>query len=289
VILKDAYSGAAIRTISFGGIGFKANSAVVIPDLNGNGKSEIGVLGTDAVGAVKVFVKDAYTGLGIRTITYETAGLTAYSAVVVADLNGNGKSEIGVLGTDTATGTVRVILADAKSGAKIGTVNCGGTSFKALTAAAMPDLNGDGKSEIAVLGIESATGVLKVMVMNPVNGTTLKTITYGTAGYRVKPWGLLVMPDLNGNGKSEAAVVEVDSATGITKVLIKDASSGTLIKSIPFGDADGTPYGAAIIPDLNGNGPPEIALLLDYGSPKGIEAEIRDSLTGAFIKSISVP
>ena len=41
--------------------------------------------------------------------------------------------------------------------------------------------------------------------------------------------------------------------------------------------------------NLNGNGPPEIALLLDYGSPKGIEAEIRDSLTGAFIKNISVP
>jgi hypothetical protein len=95
---------------------------VVIPDQNGNGRPELGVLGHEVnTGQVRVHMKDALTGTSLRSISFN-ASYILHGVVLVSDQNGNGTLELGVLGQNGNSGQVRVQLKDALTKAGIGNV-----------------------------------------------------------------------------------------------------------------------------------------------------------------------
>ncbi len=91
-----------------------------------------------------------------------------------------------------------------------------------------------------------------------------------------------VLPDLDGNGVTELAVLSRDAA-GQTKTELRDAATGTLIRNLWFDHLD--PLDLAVLPDLNGNGSPEVAVL---GVPTtgGAQVLIKDSATKAVVSRL---
>ena len=69
------------------------------------------------------------------------------------------------------------------------------------------------------------------------------------------------IPDINDNGFDDIACLAVDSDTGSAKVLIKDGETKSLIKSIYFFSFDISPKSMTVLPDMNVNDFPEIAVL----------------------------
>jgi hypothetical protein len=69
------------------------------------------------------------------------------------------------------------------------------------------------------------------------------------------------IPDMNDNGVDEIGCLFIDSETGSTKVLIKDGETKVGIKSIAFFSFGFSPKAMTVLPDMNENGFPEIAVL----------------------------
>ncbi|MDD2723113.1 MAG: C-type lectin domain-containing protein [Methylovulum sp.] len=134
----------------------------LVPDLNKNGVDEIAGLFVDyKTGKHTVQIKDPLTDLVLSTLTFATNFLPPQGLVALEDINANGIPEIGVLYTYVSNGVeVPVVqIKDAKNNAVVlkNFVFLNST-FKAKAISASPDANGNGASEIVVLGIEKTTG-----------------------------------------------------------------------------------------------------------------------------------
>lgn len=124
----------------------------VVPDLNNNGSDEIAALYVDYVTAKHtVKIKDPKTDALLSTLIFKTGLIPPQGVVAINDLNGNGIPEIGVLYTEF--GQAAVGIKDAKSNATLlNTLRFLGTAYWPSQITASPDSNGNGASEITVLG-----------------------------------------------------------------------------------------------------------------------------------------
>lgn len=122
VLVKDSVTRAPV-----GYFGYDPNYApgklLVVPDVNGNGASEITVFGKNSNNRTqKALVRDGKTKKRIRNVFFNKA-FEPDDLVVIPDINDNGASEIGMLGTRPDNGLMRLIIKDSKSGTLVGTVN----------------------------------------------------------------------------------------------------------------------------------------------------------------------
>jgi hypothetical protein len=82
-------------------------------------------------------------------------------------------------------------------------------------------------------------------------------------------------PDLDGNGVAEFVVVRSGN-DGSTSAEIRDAASGTLLRVMTFLNGSFAPVGSAVLPDLDANGAPELAILAARRSDRRGVVEIRN-------------
>jgi hypothetical protein len=95
-----------------------------------------------------------------------------------------------------------------------------------------------------------------------------------------------VVEDLNGNGIPELAVLGEEDTTGEVRVQLKDASTGAEVGVVFFG-ATHTPWGLAIVEDQNGNGVAELAVLEEERTTGQGRVQLKDALTGEWIRDIT--
>ncbi len=98
-----------------------------------------------------------------------------------------------------------------------------------------------------------------------------------------------VLPDMNGNGYPELAVLMIAGSTSKPVVVIKDSHSKTLIKRIPFFNANWTPKDFTYLDDINGNGYFEISVLAIHNENGNVRNQIKDSETKTKIHNIVFP
>jgi len=124
----------------------------IVPDLNGNGSSEIAALYVDYVTLKpKVKILDPKTDTVISTLTFNSGLQAPLGIVALADINGNGVPEIGVLYLDNGQPTVGI--KDAKNDTVfLPPLLFLSNAFNVKWITASPDANGNGSSEITVLG-----------------------------------------------------------------------------------------------------------------------------------------
>ncbi len=94
---------------------FQPRRVAALPDLDGNGVDEVGVLSRDAAGATKLELRDPLSGALVDNLGLER--LTPYDLAVLPDLNGS--PAVAVLGI-TPTNRVRVLVVDAATKAVLG-------------------------------------------------------------------------------------------------------------------------------------------------------------------------
>ncbi len=90
---------------------------------------------------------------------------------------------------------------------------------------------------------------------------------------------LVFLGDINKDNSPEIAVVTYNSTLKKSTATVKNAQTGGLVQQIIL-DRRFVPIKANILPDLNSNGAPEIAVLGVRSSDQAVQVEVRDSLSG---------
>ena len=97
----------------------------------------------------------------------------------------------------------------------------------------------------------------------------------------------LSLPDLNGNGVVDMAVVRLRAGAIVAEV--RDGLADALVQNITFLSSLFTPVAAAALPDTDGNGIGELAILATRNSDGRVFAEIRNLSGAALPRRIAYP
>jgi hypothetical protein len=201
-----------------------------------------------------------YTG---STPVPQTHPSLAFDSVVVGDLNNDGKLDLVVLGkTDLPTGYysyygtpilqtngyVNVLLGNGDG--TFATASTTLTNASELTASAVGDFNGDGKTDVVTTALDTdSAGILLG------NGDgTLQAPTYVALGGTQQPESVTVA-DFNGDGKLDLATA---NHAGFDVGVLLGNGNGTFQSALTYP----TPYAAesVAVGDFNGDGFPDLAV-----------------------------
>ena len=242
------------------------SNALVVADLNGDGNP-------DLVYGNRLF-SDAccYSGVGVSLgnadgtfppgVGYSSLGYNPdYTAVEVADVNGDGKPDILVADQCFSQGcyasAIAVLLGN------------GDGTFKPAVAYrtrimppsfAVADINGDGKPDVVALSQYGVEGML-----GKGDGTFEPQVTLSSDGIGAS---YITVADVNGDGKPDIlAVTEcVDinlCVTGSVGVLLGNGD-GTFQPEVSY-DSGGLQAVGFVIGDINGDGKPDLLIQNNFG------------------------
>lgn len=145
----------------------------LVPDLNGNGFDEIASLVVSyKTGVHLVIIRDSSTFGIVSILSFSQTFIPPQGMVVLDDIDGNGVPEIGVLFIQQ--GYPNVKIKDAKNNTKIvRSINFLSNLYKPKAISSTPDVNGNGSSEIVVLGVHKGTGRALSQVRDSKTGIVL--------------------------------------------------------------------------------------------------------------------
>jgi hypothetical protein len=292
--VRDSRSAALLARVTFDSR-YAPTRLAVLPDLNGNGTPDLALLQVkDALPigpldpTVRTEVRDGMTGSIIRRTDFPTIGPSApwIDLAVLPDSNGNGAPELATF-DNRGLGQYHMEARDALSGDPIGERD---TYYQVINSPplfiALPDATGNGVAEMALLSTDRfgnwRTYVYDAATIPNVSPSWVVHFNkVGIARY------LISIPDFNGNGYPELAVVKANSADEPDLVQIKDALTGAPLRNFSYPSTGFVNRGLSAIADLNGNASPEVVVLQHRKSDNAVSARIHDARTGAFIRSMS--
>ncbi len=251
----------------------------VIPDLNGSGDPEIAVLGKRPSGQMRAFIKDSVTGAIVATPLYGSQ-YVGVDMTVLSDYSGNALPELAVMGQD-ASDRVRVQVRDPWTDVLLNNMWYG-TTATAHSVITLPDVTGNAIDDLFTLGIVKSNGFPRGHVRDPSTTLYHKTIFFNSIYTPVK---MIPVPDIDASGAAEVAELGQDPVTNTVLVQVRDAIVGAPPIRSMFLGSDNTAIDMVMIEDTNGNGTPDIAVLLRDPGGTGF-VKIRDSLTGVNIRNI---
>jgi uncharacterized protein (DUF2141 family) len=237
--------------------------SVAVADLNGDGKLDIVVSYSKMAGppphpgVVAIYLQDgASPGNFLSPVTYDVGNDPV--ALAIGDLNGDGNLDIVTANTimnvdGTGSSSVSVLLQDPANPGDFLSAASYPTGFSPV-AAAIGDLNGDGKPDLAVA---DTTGI-SILLQNPAApGQFLgaKTLSVGNGGTSA-----VAIADLNGDGKADL----VATSSGVSVYLQDPTLPGSFLS--PANYAAGAQPIFIAVQDLNGDGRPDLAIA-NLGTP----------------------
>ncbi len=272
---RDALTGNLVGTVTFEPSAIPMD-LTMLPDQDGNGNPELGML---TQGSTTVEVRDAVTCTLFNTLSFAPQ-LDPRQVLALPDLNGNGSAEVGVSLLSTAGKADRVVIKDAATGALVQTLWSG---VGLVQAAVVPDRNGNGAPEVALLWRNPAVGTTQVWVTDAATGQRLAAV----AGINqdVVPLTLAVVADLTGNGIEEYAVLGRTPTTGQVSTTLLDGATGRWVNRIWY-SKECTPLDLASIADVNGNGAAELVMLGRCGPEGQLRAVINDTQSGQVLRRL---
>lgn len=215
---------------------FQGLSDEAVGDLDGDGILDLLITETNALFVAK--------GRGDGTFEpgtlYVASPASVTYAIHVADVNGDGKSDVVV--ANTQYNTIGVFLNQGGGVLAAPATYAAGTEPEYLD---LGDLNGDGYPDVAVMDGDTATPQIRVLLNDKAGGFGTST-TYSGASFE----GGIVVKDVNGDGKPDV-IAGGDSAVSVYINQGTGALAQPVSYSLPF-------QTALAVGDVTGDGKPDI-------------------------------
>jgi hypothetical protein len=250
-----------------------------------NGSSEPGSLSAD--GRYLVFSSIADNLVEGDTnhtadVFVRTRHLLAYTGLAaVADIDGNNAPELAALRVLT-DGNVEVTIKDSVTKALINTVTFPNSDRMVRGLAALPDITGDDAPEVAVL-FRRHDGLGIVELRDAVSGNEIPALHFFGKAWESRA---IASFEANGDGVPDIAVLALTDDMSQARVRVRDAVNQVLVGSVRLPAAPGDAYaGLTALPDMNGNGSPEIAALRTRPDSKQ-EVIVKDLASGERIRTL---
>jgi hypothetical protein len=247
-----------------GGIpAFSLYWSVAVGDLNGDGKLDIATgfthfeSATKQPGFVSVYLEDSSNPGSFRKPSTYSAGPAPSdfdpSNIVIADLNGDGKLDLVSSNSQRTsnTGGVSIYFQDpANPGQFLSATNYATGNHPA--GIAVGDLNGDGKPDIAIAGVNGVS----ILFQDPNNPGTFLAPTTVSVGSGTSS---VAIADVNGDGKADLVVTTATAVAVLLQVM-----PGSFSPAATYNAGQQPIY--VVVADLNGDGKPDLAVA-NLGSP----------------------
>ncbi len=182
-------------------------------------------------------------------------GFTPVWLFGIADLSGDAVAEVAYLAIRNSDDRPLVEIRNGATGGLERRVFFS-AGFTPVTARALPDLDGDGNPEIAVLLLR-LDGRYKVEMRNA-SGEAATRSTFFTAGFT--PVDFEIGPDPDGDGVPELATLAVRGSDGRAKVEMRNAFGAPNTRS-RFYSSGFTPIDLVLVTDSDSSGVPEWGIL----------------------------
>lgn len=249
----SASSGFVVNGISENdGSGFSVSKA---GDVNGKGIEDL-IIGAPFV---RFFDLTGNWRIGQSYVLYGEDLTKSFYLLALGDINGDNSQDSTVV--EQTDVTVKKLNSSIINQFQFS------TTLSPVDVEVMVDINNNGAPEIVLL----AEGSTEAEVRDSLTGQFLGAATFSPD---FTPIDLEIIPDQNGNQIPELAVLQEKS--GATRVEIRDALSGDLIKSVYF-NSTFEAKDLAILPNVGGTASVDLAVLQDMTDPNQHDrVEIRD-------------
>lgn len=196
-------------------------------------------------------------------------GLKKY--LLADDYSGNGKQELVVI-RSLSDHSIDVEVRDVDGGV----LNRRGffsSDFTPVDAAMLPDLDGNGSAELAILAIRNSDNRAVVEIRNLSGSASPRLVWFAKDAY---PLRMVSVPDADSNGVAELAVLLVRDSDDRVFVEVKNAFGPTSPSTIWYMKF-ATALDMTVVNDGDSNGVPEIAVLLSRWSDGRGVVDIRNT------------
>jgi len=264
-----------LPAVAYGSGGIFPGS-VTVADVNGDGKPDL-LVANLAQGALNHGSVGVLLGNGDGTfqavVTYDSGDDNAV-AVVVADVNGDGKPDLLVANLGTvAGGTVGVLLGNGDGTFQAAVIY--GSGGDEASSVAVADVNGDGKPDLVVANCSpgcQTEGVVSVLLGNG-NGTFQTAASFDSGGSGTVS---VAVADVSGDGKPDLVVANqclssTNCTNGTVGVLLGNGNA-TFQPVVTYGSGgSGRAFdGSVTVADINGDGKPDVLVANTGSSSVGV-------------------
>jgi len=222
----------------------------VLSDLGDDSSDDIAVLAEEtATGKIAVQTRDGATGTLINNVYFLDETWQARQFLDLGETDDLPGPDIGVVAVNAA-GDIKIPLADAATGTPIRDLRFLNANWEPLQAVVIPDYNGNGIAEVALLGSKKGTNRLIIQVRDGGTNEFLTNIFPLSAVWR--PVKMALLPDRNANGAAEIAVMAVKEGSGRLLVQVRDSRTGQFLRNLTPLSARWEPKDMVVLPNLEG-------------------------------------
>lgn len=245
-----------------------------IADLNGTGTPELAALQVHTDDTASVVIKDSATNRVVNTLTFASAGSTPLG-VTGLDLGYGGVGVAVLFQRPDGQGLVQIRDADTGELVREMTFSREWTA----TAIAAADVNLDGVSEIALLGVHQDGERAGLGVRHATTGALLYGMDLPMSGAGTRYLDLTSLPET-----PELAALRT-LADGTPQVIVVDPATRQVLSELEVKQFIGIPKGLTGLADRNANGYPEVAVLFRKPNGQGL-VKVKDSATDAWVNGL---
>lgn len=263
--------------------GLQTNTAS-IGDFNGDGKPDMTVCNGSSINYLSVFLNSTTPGASTPTFSSSWSSGNTFATDVnpiwttTADINGDGKPDI--ISQNSTGGSISVLLNTTPPGNATpvfsSSVNFTTTPTTTQFLCA-GDLNGDGKTDIAVTN--GTANTVSVLLNTTPTGSATPTFSAKTDFAVGSSSRNVAIGDLNGDGKPDLAVTNnlANTVSVLLNTTTPGASTPTFSANTDFNTGTG-PWPVSIA-DLNGDGKSDLVVANNTGAT--VSVLLNTTTTGA--------